>query len=153
MCYIAAMNTKRPPYLSEDKFREEIESWNGSIDDWGRSTEKKCYEIARDHYEAARAKDAEEIAKLKAIIKGVHGALNDLGNIPVPAMDADLYDAVISIRAKDAERINELEEVILGIVVAADSKMASYGDMWWACEVRDPVERARAIINKLSRHK
>ena len=43
------------------------------------------------------AKVAEEIAKWKGIVKGVHGALNDIGTVIVPAMDADLYDAVMSI--------------------------------------------------------
>jgi len=32
-----------------------------------------------------------------AIVKGVHGALNDAGNIPVPGMEDDLYDAVMQL--------------------------------------------------------
>ena len=35
--------------LTEEQFRKEIESWNGSIDDWERSTERKCYQICRDN--------------------------------------------------------------------------------------------------------
>lgn len=69
----------------------------------------------RDIYEAARAKDAEEIAKWKGIVKGVHGALNDIGTVPVPAMDADLYDAVMAIRAKDAELIQTLVDALHGL--------------------------------------
>lgn len=80
-------------------------------------------EQVRDIYEAARAKDAEEIAKWKGIVKGVHGALTDIGTVPVPAMDADLYDAVMSIRAKDAERIEQLEALCRAMGNGLDEMM------------------------------
>jgi len=33
------------PIMTEQMFRDEIEAWNGSIDDWDRSIERKCYQI------------------------------------------------------------------------------------------------------------
>jgi hypothetical protein len=51
------------------------------------------------------ARVAEEVAKWKGIVKGVHGALNDIGTVTVPAMDADLYDAVMSIVAEKIDKL------------------------------------------------
>jgi hypothetical protein len=59
------------------------------------------------------AKVAEEIAKWKGIVKGVHGALNDIGTVIVPAMDADLYDAVMSIHLGGLS-VDEAMEVTIG---------------------------------------
>ena len=73
------------------------------------------YCVLRNTNAPARAKDAEEIAKWKGIVKGVHVALNDIGTVPVPPLDADLYDAVMAIRAKDAERIEQLQALCRAI--------------------------------------
>ena len=64
--------TERAPMLSEEAFRDEIESWNGSIDDWERSTEQKCYHIARDFYEAKIT-----IGELMPVPKGKIGRILD----------------------------------------------------------------------------
>ena len=38
-----------------------------------------------------------EIERLRHIIRGVHGALTDAATVPVPDLDADLYESVMQI--------------------------------------------------------
>lgn len=98
------------PYLTE--LRKALEPMEPEMD-----TAKQFLLLAgeRDALLAARAKDAEEIAKWKGIVKGVHGAMNDIGTVPVPPLDADLYETIMAMRAKDAERIEQIESLCRAI--------------------------------------
>ena len=55
----------------------------------------------------ARAEKAEAaLSKEHAIVKGVHGALVDAGDIVVPGMDSDLYESVMEIvRQRNEARV------------------------------------------------
>lgn len=107
---------KVEPLLSDEYVEimasEEASNWSPLHRRDAEDGALETIERVRDIYEAARAKDAEEIAKWKGIVKGVHGALNDIGTVPVPPMDADLYDVVMAIRAKDSELIQLLVDAL-----------------------------------------
>lgn len=103
------------PYLTE--LRKALEPMEPEMD-----TAKQFLLLAgeRDALLAARAKDAEEIAKWRGIVKGVHGALNDIGTVPVPPLDSDLYDTIMAMRAKDAELIQRLVDGLHAVATLAD---------------------------------
>lgn len=44
----------------------------------------------------------DEEVNWKGIVKGVHGALADLGNVPVPELGSDLYDTIMGLRLVQA---------------------------------------------------
>lgn len=99
--------TKREPLLSDERI----------YDKRRKSFRYSIYEV-RDIYEAARAKDAEEIAKWKGIVNGVRDALNHIGAEPPRNLDADLYYTVMALRGRDAEMVQMLVRYLFRAMAA-----------------------------------
>lgn len=73
---------------------------NGKMYDW-TSIPVACGPCIASALDALTA----ERDQLWRIVKGVHGALSDAHTVPVPALDADLYEAVMQIvRERDRAR-------------------------------------------------